>query len=372
MYIIDINSEEPIMLLNKQIGMTCNEDGSWDGELYIEPTEFQEQLLQLDGLGKKRIQVWINSVGGSVVGGMSIFNAILKSKTPVDTYNVGIAASIAGAIFMAGRKRVMSDYAQFMMHPVSGGSGASTSAMTDSVIKMIEAKCGLDGKQIKNMMDCTTWMGASDCLMNGICTDIEVTKESNKKNMPSATSEMYAYSNKLILENFNSNNKNKNKMSLTKVSNMLGLNDDATQENIVAEITKLSNNLTNANLEKDSYKTQAETLQAEIEATTNKLNELQSNYDAMVAEKEASEVNAKELAATNLITDFVNKGCIQNDAVVISEWVNRAKNDLEDTKKILVGMPINKQAPQMPNIANTSNQFVEGADLHKRLRELNK
>jgi ATP-dependent Clp protease protease subunit len=373
MYIVDINSEEPIMLLNKQIGKTCNEDGSWDGELFIEPSDFQEELLQLDALGKKRIQVWINSVGGSVVGGMSIFNSILKSKTPVDTYNVGIAASIAGAIFMAGRKRVMADYAQFMMHPVSGGSGASTNAMSDSVVKMIEAKCGLDSKQVKNMMDCTTWMGASDCLMNGICTEIEATKESNKKNMPTATSEMYAYSNKLILENFTPTiNKNQNKMSLQKVTNMLGLNEDATQENIVAEITKLSNKVTAANLEKDSYKTQAETLKAEIDATTNKLNELQSNYDAMVAEKEANETAAKETAATNFITEFVNKGCIKNDAAVVAEWVNLYKNNPEGTKTILEGMPMNKVAPAMPKPADHTNSFVEGAYLHEQLKAINK
>ena len=87
-YTIDIDSDEPIMLINKHIGFDLDEGQGIDGSL------FQEELLKLDSLGKKRIQVWINSPGGVVMDGYNIFNAILKSKTKVDTYNVGIAASI--------------------------------------------------------------------------------------------------------------------------------------------------------------------------------------------------------------------------------------------------------------------------------------
>ena len=65
------------------------------------------QLLYLDHSdSKKDISLYINSPGGVVMDGYNIYNAILRSKTPVDTYNVGIAASIAGVIFMAGRKDI--------------------------------------------------------------------------------------------------------------------------------------------------------------------------------------------------------------------------------------------------------------------------
>ena len=53
--------EEPIMLINREIG--------GDGDLfnYINGALFQEELLQLDNMGKKRIQIWINTVGGSMI-----------------------------------------------------------------------------------------------------------------------------------------------------------------------------------------------------------------------------------------------------------------------------------------------------------------
>jgi ATP-dependent protease ClpP protease subunit len=52
---------------------------------------FQAELLALDQMEKKRIQVWINSPGGSVMDGYNMYNAMLKTKTKVDTYCVGIA-----------------------------------------------------------------------------------------------------------------------------------------------------------------------------------------------------------------------------------------------------------------------------------------
>ena len=113
-YCIDENIDEPIMLINTHIGFDEENGQGIDG------AQFQRELLYLDGLGKKRIQVWINSIGGVVMDGYNIASAILKTKTPVDTYNVGMSASIAGVIFMCGRNRIMLDYAQFMMHPASG------------------------------------------------------------------------------------------------------------------------------------------------------------------------------------------------------------------------------------------------------------
>jgi ATP-dependent Clp protease protease subunit len=62
-------------------------------------------------MDKKRIQVWINSPGGDVDDGYNIYNAMLKTKTKVDTHCYGMAASMAGAIFQAGHRRTMADYA---------------------------------------------------------------------------------------------------------------------------------------------------------------------------------------------------------------------------------------------------------------------
>ena len=103
MYTVDTSADEPIMLINSHIGFDP-EDG-----MGVDGAQFQRELLELDSMGKKRIQVWINSPGGNVMDGYNIFSAICDSKTPVDTYAKGVVASIAscGASKMATPCRCM-------------------------------------------------------------------------------------------------------------------------------------------------------------------------------------------------------------------------------------------------------------------------
>ncbi len=68
------------------------------------------------------IKVLINSPGGSVMGGLSIFTALVASEKKVITQIDGIAASIAAVIFMAGQERYMMEYGLFMIHNPFGGS----------------------------------------------------------------------------------------------------------------------------------------------------------------------------------------------------------------------------------------------------------
>ena len=107
---VNPDSNEPIILINDVIGCDETMGGGILG------SDFEREILSLDDKGKKRIRVYINSVGGSVIDGMSIYNAIIHTKTPVDTYCVGIAASIAGVIFTAGKNRYIADYGLLMIH----------------------------------------------------------------------------------------------------------------------------------------------------------------------------------------------------------------------------------------------------------------
>ena len=54
-YTIDIAAEEPIMMLDKHIGYDSDKGEGIDG------AEFAKELLYLDSLQKKRIQVRINT-----------------------------------------------------------------------------------------------------------------------------------------------------------------------------------------------------------------------------------------------------------------------------------------------------------------------
>lgn len=340
MYTIDVNADEPIMLLNKQIGCTYNEDGQWDGIPYIDGAQFQEELLWLDTMGKKRIQVWINCPGGNVMQAMNIFSAMLKSKTPVDTYNVGIAASSGALVFMGGRKRVMSDYAQLMIHNVSGGEEdpQGTKAFNESCSKMLSAKSDLSEITTSYLMGLETWIGADDCFVNGICTEIECTKDSNKKHMPTSDIKaMMAFTNSIVETNISK--LKPQTMVYTKITNKLKLVEGSSEDVIVSAINQL---------ESDKQAAEQKLTEAEqaVEELKLKLADAETALAAAKLATETAEAEAAEVEATSKATAMVNtfKARIGDDAATISKWVNKAKVDFDGTKELLESIPLNKTA----------------------------
>ena len=308
------------MLLNREIG------NDYD---MISGAMFQEQLMYLDSLGKKRIQVWINCVGGSIVEGYNIYNAILKSNTPVDTYNVGICASMAGAIFMAGRKRYMSDYAKLMMHPVQNSTDTKAyQSFMDSISEMIEAKSNCTKDEVTNMMQSTTWLSASECLEKGLCTEIEVTKNSNKKYLPTETNILLEYSNSMINDLF-INKKNK---QMIQVTNKLNLNADATEQSIVDAINSLET-------AKNQAVTEKETLQNELTELQAKQTEIESKLSTLETEKETLESEVVTNKATEMVNSFKTK--LGEKSEVLEKWINQAKNNFDATKELLESLPLN-------------------------------
>ena len=77
---------------------------------------------ELDRLAAKyqKINVRINSPGGEIFHGSAIVTAIRNCAAEVHTYIDGVAASMAGVIWMAGKKRSMAKNAMLMLHSASG------------------------------------------------------------------------------------------------------------------------------------------------------------------------------------------------------------------------------------------------------------
>ncbi len=82
------------------------------------PSDVQDFLDQLKNVS--RINVHINSGGGSVFGGIAIYNILLRYNAEITVYVEGLAASIASVIAMAGDKIVIPRNAQMMVHKPSG------------------------------------------------------------------------------------------------------------------------------------------------------------------------------------------------------------------------------------------------------------
>ena len=65
---------------------------------------------------RKPIFIYINSLGGSVSDGFVIIDAVVASKTPVYTVNIGTSYSMGFLIFLSGTKRYATINSTFLCH----------------------------------------------------------------------------------------------------------------------------------------------------------------------------------------------------------------------------------------------------------------
>ena len=73
---------------------------------------------------KKDIHIYINSPGGSVTAGLAMYDTMQFMTCDVNTYCIGIAASMGSVLLTAGTKgkRFCLPNAHVMIHQVSGGA----------------------------------------------------------------------------------------------------------------------------------------------------------------------------------------------------------------------------------------------------------
>src|SRR5215813_6947150 len=85
-------------------------------------------FLQMDD-GKKDINIYINSPGGSVTSGLAIYDTIQFLTCDVNTYCIGMAASMGAVLLAAGTKgkRFALPNSDIMIHQVHGGAQGQAS-----------------------------------------------------------------------------------------------------------------------------------------------------------------------------------------------------------------------------------------------------
>lgn len=333
LYTIDPSADEPIMLLDAEIGFNPETNEG------IPADKFCRELMFLDTIGKSKINIWINSPGGSVTDGMQIFNTILKTKTKIDTHNVGMAASIAAPIFLAGRNRYMMDNSVLMVHPVSGGDEDSRQVFEKCVNTMISSRAFLTPEVVKGLMDATTWMDASECEALGLCTKESSADFNKQRSKPDLTNVSMAHNAYKLITN-SAIEKFKNKpILMKKVYNKLNLTEGSTEDVIVAAIEKLEVENRAGNKKVEDLEKDLANKKAEYDKLANELNEMKN------AAKKAEEDRVGNEAKVT-IENAVKIGKIKNEAPVIEMWVKNFVSNPEGTKAILESMTVSKTAPK--------------------------
>jgi len=156
----------------------------WFGEPATAPNAFKDQLKEFAG---QDLTVWIDSYGGSVFAGASIYNA-LKSHSGKITVKVdGKAMSAASVIAMAGDEVHMSPVAVMMIHnPLTGAYGDMhdlrkvadiLDTVKESIVNAYVNKTGRTREEISSMMDDESWMSANVAVKNGFADSVLYTDQ---------------------------------------------------------------------------------------------------------------------------------------------------------------------------------------------------
>ena len=131
-----------------------------------------ETITQLD--------IRVNSPGGDVFDGVTIYNRLKQHKANVTVYVDGMAASIASIIALAGDEVIMGEGSQLMVHkPMSGVWGNSIEMMSvvdrlddieEQMLSIYQRRTGMDRSELKSMLAKETWLDADEAIEFGFAT----------------------------------------------------------------------------------------------------------------------------------------------------------------------------------------------------------
>lgn len=147
----------------------------------IGPDSFKKSLDAVKGAST--IKLLLNSPGGSVFDGMTIYHMLSAHRAKLDIEVLGVAASIASIIALAGRKLTMAKGAYYMIHnPLSimAGDAEGLRKTADVLDKMkgdfldiYEERSGKTREDISALMDAETWYTSEEAVTAGFADEVK-------------------------------------------------------------------------------------------------------------------------------------------------------------------------------------------------------
>lgn len=153
-----------------------DEIGGWG----ITARQFAQELSSYRDL--TLIKLYIHSPGGDVFEGMAIYNLIRNHPARVEVEVLGLAASMASVIAMAGDLIIMPENAMMMIHRPWGIQGGDADSMRryaelldkveDTLVSAYTTKTGLTADAIKTMLAAETWLTGAEAVEQGFADQL--------------------------------------------------------------------------------------------------------------------------------------------------------------------------------------------------------
>lgn len=138
------------------------------------------QLLYLDMISDEDIEFFINSPGGYVTSGFSIYDTMKSLRSDISTVCSGLAASMGSILLSGGTKgkRFIQEHGRVMIHQPSGGAQGQASNIEIQAQEIVKTKelsarilaenCGQDFERVMKDFNRDYWMNAEESMEYGI------------------------------------------------------------------------------------------------------------------------------------------------------------------------------------------------------------
>ena len=165
---------------------TIDGDG-WFTESETSAKAIAKKLAEMPNA--KEIKIFINSLGGSVMEGLGIYNQLKRHAAHKTVYIDGFACSIASVIAMAGDTVIMPKNAVMMIHNawvVAAGNATQLRKTADDldVINAASVQAYLDKagdklspEKLTEMLDAETYLTAEQCIELGFADKYDDSEE---------------------------------------------------------------------------------------------------------------------------------------------------------------------------------------------------
>jgi ATP-dependent protease ClpP protease subunit len=154
--------------------------GDWEEMGDVSAKAFSKSLSELPK-SVKRIDLHINSPGGSVFEASAIYSRLADHKSQKIVYVDGLAASAASIIAMVGHKIYIRSNAMMMIHLPSGIAmgnaddmrhmATALDAVTDTMINIYAKRTGGERDVIRSLMSDETWFTPQDAVEKGFADE---------------------------------------------------------------------------------------------------------------------------------------------------------------------------------------------------------
>ena len=189
-------------------------DNCWWDDSCMSANKFRKELEKHKDA--KQINLYINSMGGSVSEGVTIYNQIRRHSAKVTAYIDGFACSIASVIPMAADEVVMGENTMLMIHnpwTITWGNAKDLRKTAEDldkvrdgcIIPAYKARCGdkLSDEKLIELLDNETFLTAAECLEYGLCDRVvTITKDEKKTEAENKVKEAMDHAKTGFMENF--------------------------------------------------------------------------------------------------------------------------------------------------------------------------